>query len=150
MSAHAPGWRRPADTAHAPGGGRRLAEAVVLLAAGALLATATVNDLVRQTSTNHRLIADKRTWQDYTHHAYHNLQVSQDVTGLTTREVVCGNTSPGGLKQRTQLCLVLTGPVRSGRRAVSGGWYLPPRVEDERRYRHGCFGPARAEGRCPQ
>jgi hypothetical protein len=148
--ARAPAWHRAGELARAPGGGRRLAEAAVLLAAGALLATATVNDLVRQTNTNHRLITDMRTWQAYTHHAYHNLKVSQDVTGLTTREIVCGNTAPGGLKQRTQLCLLITGAVRSGRRTVSGGWYLPPRVEDERRYRYGCFGPARDEGHCPQ
>jgi hypothetical protein len=150
MNAHAPTWLRLGETARAPGGGRRLAEAAVLLAAGALLATATVNDLVRQTNTNHRLITDKQTWRAYTHHSYRDLQVSLDVTGLSTREIVCGNTSPGGLKQRTQLCLVITGPVRSGRRTVSGGWYLPPRVEDERRYRYGCFGPALDEARCPR
>jgi hypothetical protein len=150
VSAREPAFYRVGVLARAPGGGRRLAEAAVLLVAGVLLATATVNDLVRQTNTNHRLIADVHTWRAYTRHAYHNLQVSQDVTGLSTREVVCGNTSPGGLKQRTQLCLVVTGPERSGRRTVSGGWYLPPRLEDERRYRYGCFGPARDEGRCPQ
>jgi hypothetical protein len=90
-----------------------------------------------------------RTWRAYTHHDYHNLSVSQDVTGLSTREVVCGNTAPGGLKERTQLCLVVTGPVRAGRRSVEGGWYLPPKAENERRYRYACFGPARDEGRCP-
>jgi hypothetical protein len=150
MSALARASPRSGEAARAPGWGRRAAEAAVLLAAGALLATATVNDLVRQTNTNHRLIADVQTWRGYTHHAYHNLQVSQDVTGLSTREIVCGNTAPGGLKQRTQLCLVITGPVRSGRRVVSGGWYLPPKVEDERRYRYGCFGPAVDEARCPR
>jgi hypothetical protein len=145
-----PPWLRLSETARSPGGERWLIESLVLLLVGALLATATVNDLVRQTNTNHRLVADMRTWRAYTRHDYHNLSVSQDVSGLTTREVVCGNTVPGGLKQRTQLCLVITGPVRAGRRMVSGGWYLPARSEDERRYRYGCFGPPREEGRCPR
>jgi hypothetical protein len=141
--------RRLGEIARTPGGERWLIESLVLVLVGALLATATVNDLVRQTNTNDRLVADMGTWRAYTHHDYHNLSVNQDVSGLTTREVVCGNTVPGGLKQRTQLCLVVTGPVRAGRRTVSGGWYLPPRAEDERRHRYGCFGPPREEGRCP-
>jgi hypothetical protein len=146
-----PAWLRLGEIARTPGGVVRLAEAAVLLLVGALLATATINDLVRQTHVNHRLVADLRTWRAYTGHNYHNLSISQDVSGLSTREVVCGNTAPGGLKQRTQLCLVIAGPVRAGRRAVTGGgWYLPPRVENERRYRYGCFGPARGEGRCPR
>jgi hypothetical protein len=143
-------WLRLGQIARAPGGGTRLAEGVVLLLAGALLATATINDLVLQTRANDRLIADMRTWRAYTRHGYHNLQVSRDLTGLTTREIVCGNTAPGGLKARVQLCLVVSGPVRAGRREVDGGWYLPPKSEDERRYRYACFGPPRAEGRCPR
>jgi hypothetical protein len=145
-----PAWLRIGEIARAPRGAPRLAEGVALLLAGALLATATVNDLVLETHTNHRLIADMRTWRAYTHHDYHNLLVSRDISGLTTREVVCGNTAPGGLRQRTELCLVITGPVRGGRRSVSGGWYLPAKAENERRYRYACFGPARAEGRCPR
>jgi hypothetical protein len=145
-----PAWLRFGEIARAPGGPTRLTEGIVLVLAGVLLATATVNDLVRQTNINHRLVDDMRTWRAYTHHDYHNLAVRQDFTGLSTREVVCGNTSPGGLKARIQLCLVITGPVHNGLRSVSGGWYLPPRAEDERRYRYGCFGPPRAEGRCPQ
>jgi hypothetical protein len=146
----APGWL-PASAAERPASaGTRRAETAVLVLIGVLLATATINDLVRQTHVNHRLVADKRTWRAYTRHDYKNLSVSQDVRGLSTREIVCGNTAPGGLKARVQLCLVITGPVRDGRRSVSGGWYLPPRLEDERRYRYACFGPAAAEGRCPR
>ena len=128
----------------------RLIETTVLLALALLLAIATVNDVLRETHINHRLVADLRTWRSYTHRDYHNLSISQDVRGLSTREVVCGNTAPGGLKQRVQLCLVITGPVEGARRTVSGGWYLPPRVEDLRHYRYACFGPAVAEGRCPR
>jgi hypothetical protein len=129
---------------------RWLIEVAVLLLAGILLATATVNDVVRQVHVNHRLDADLRTWRAYTHHDYHSLSVSQDVHGLSTREVVCGNTSPGTPKERIQLCLQITGPVRDGRRTVSGGWYLPARAEDLARYRYACFGPAVSEERCPR
>jgi hypothetical protein len=136
----------------APGAERRvrLVEGVVLLALGILLLTATVNDVVRQTNVNHRLDADLRTWRAYTGHDYHNLSIGQDTRGLSTREVVCGNTSPGGLKERVQLCLQIIGPQRAGRRSVSGGWYLPPKDEDLARYRYACFGPAVAEERCPR
>jgi len=145
-----PVWPRLRELGRTPDGQRRLLEGGVLALAGVLLATATINDLVRQTHTNHRLDADLRTWRSYAHRDYHNLSISQDVRGLSTREVVCGNTAPGGLKQRVQLCLVITGPVKRGRRTVSGGWYLPPRAENLRRYRYACFGPAVAEGRCPR
>jgi hypothetical protein len=124
-----------------------LIETAVVLLAGALLATATVDDLVRQTKINHRLVADLRTWRDYSGHDYHNLSVSQDVRGLSTREVVCGNTSPGAPKERVQLCLVIAGPVRDGLRAVRGGWYLPAGVEDLSRFRYACF--VRAAGASP-
>lgn len=125
-----------------------LAETTLVLLAGALLAVATVNDLVRQTHVNHRLVADLRTWRDYTGHKYRNLSISQDTRGLSTREVVCGNTTPGAPKARTQLCLVITGPVSLGRRAVRGGWYLPPQVEDLSRYRYACFGSPREQSLC--
>jgi hypothetical protein len=134
-----------------PGGGRRrLVETTLLLLAGLLLAVATANDLVRQTHVNHRLVVDLRTWRVQTAHNYHELSIEQDIYGHSTREVVCGNTSPGGPKQREQLCLVITGPVVRGRRATNGGWYLPPRVEDQRRYRYGCFGTAVVGGLCPR
>jgi hypothetical protein len=150
LGGRAPAWLRAPAKERPQGAGARLAETVVLLLAGVLLATATINDLVRETNVNHRLVADKRTWRAYTHHDYKNLSVSQDVRGLSTREIACGNTSPGGLKERVQLCLTIAGPVRDGRRRVSGGWYLPPRLEDERRYRYACFGAAVAERLCPR
>jgi hypothetical protein len=145
-----PGWLRPPAAERPASAGARLVETAVLLLVGVLLATATINDLVRQTHVNHRLVADLRTWRAYTRHDYKNLSVSQDVRGLSTREIVCGNTSPGGLKARVQLCLTISGPERGGRRSVSGGWCLPPRLEDERRYRYACFGTAVAEGLCPR
>ena len=128
----------------------RVVEATVLILVGLLLAAATVNDVVRQTHVNQRLIDDLRTWRTYTGHTYHNLSIEQTVLGeRSQREVVCGNTSPGPPKTRVQLCLAIWGPVVHGRRAVHGGWYLPPNTqEDVRANRYGCFGPA-SSGMCP-
>jgi hypothetical protein len=129
-------------------GDLRAVETTVLLLVALLLAIATVNDVVRQTHVNQRLIADLSTWRQYTGLRYHNLAVAQDYTKNFTREVVCGNTSPGEPKQRIQLCLVITGRVRAGRRHVTGGWYLPARAEDEPSFRYGCFGSAGSEFEC--
>ena len=139
---------RPRD-AEVPGlGSLRLVETTLLLLLGLLLAVATVNDVVRQTHVNDRLIADIATWRAYTGHPYHNLSIEQELFGAGSQhEVVCGNTSPGGLKARTQLCLVIYGPASGPRRTVHGGWYLPPKVEDVRADRYGCFGAA-SRGMC--
>jgi hypothetical protein len=128
----------------------RLIETTLLVLFGFLLATATVNDVARQTHVNQRLIDDLRTWRAYTHHDYHNLSIEQTLFGeRSQREVVCGNTSPGAPKARVQLCLAIWGPVVNGRRTVHGGWYLPPGTEEDlRRHRYGCFGPA-SSGICP-
>lgn len=145
-----PAWLRPRDL-DAPGSGRtRLIETTLVVLLGVLLAVATVNDVVRQTHVNERLIADMATWRAYTGHAYHNLSIEQELFGPASQhEAVCGNTSPGGPKARTQLCLVIYGPVIAGRRTVHGGWYLPPKVEDVRADRYACFGAA-ARGMCPR
>ena len=47
-----------------------------------------------------------------------------------------------------RLCHVITGPTRTGRRAVHAGWYLPPKTEDLLRYRYACFGSAAEQGLC--
>jgi hypothetical protein len=131
---------------------RRLIETTILGLIGVLLAVATVNDVVRQTHTSQRLTADLNTWRTYTGHAYHNLAIEQDLKGTgSTREVVCGNTSPGGPKTHTQLCLIMRGPVVQGRRAVYGGYYLPPHLlDDVRSARYACFGEAKSGGLCPK
>jgi hypothetical protein len=127
-----------------------LIETTLLVLVGVLLAVATINDVARQTHVNQRLIADTNTWRAYTGHAYQNLNVDQELFGPTTQhEVVCGNTSPGAPKARTQLCLLIWGPVVGGRRTVHGGWYLPPGSEDQRTDRYGCFGEG-AAGVCPR
>lgn len=155
-SAHAEGrrrlpeWLRP-RSAELPGSGRmRLIETTLLLLLALLLATATINDVLRQTHINHRLVADLRTWRAYTHHDYHNISIDQETLGLATgREVLCGNTSPGPPGSRTQICLAIWGPILDGMRTVHGGWYLPPHVPDIPSERYGCFGPA-GQGRCPR
>ena len=137
---------RPLDHERKGTGSLRLVETTLLLFAGLLLAVATVNDLVRQTHVNQRLIADLATWRAYTHHDYHNISVNQELLGIAThRDVVCGNTTPGPPKERVQVCLVLTGPTRGGRRSVAGGWFLPAHTEaDVRELRYGCFGSVTA------
>jgi hypothetical protein len=144
-----PAWLRPRDEELRGDGRTRLIETTLLVLVGLLLAIATINDVVRQTHVNHRLVADLRTWRQYTGHAYKNLSVEQDLYGHTTRDIVCGNVTPGPPKERTQLCLALTGPVFAGRRAALGGFYLPPKVDDVRRYRYACYGSAKAAGLCP-
>jgi hypothetical protein len=128
----------------------RLIETTLLVLVGLLLALATVNDLVRQTHVDDRLIADLSTWRHYTGHDYRELSPDQKLLGeASKREVVCGNTQPGPQYARVQICLEIWGPVVNGRRVVHGGWYLPANVEEDlRRYRNGCFGAAVAEGMC--
>jgi hypothetical protein len=145
-----PAWLRPRRV-ELPGSGRvRLIETTLLVLLGLLLALATVNDVVRQTHINHRLISDLGTWRAYSGHSYRNLSIEQELFGAGSQhEVICGNTSPGAPKARTQLCLVIYGPISGGRRTVHGGWYLPPKVEDVRADRYGCFGAA-SRGLCPR
>lgn len=126
-------------------------ETVALLLVGLLLAIASVNDVVLGTHTNHRLVADLRTWRAYTGHDYKNVSTEQDIYHHTTTDVVCGNTVPGPPKERVQICLQMTGPVVRGHRAARGGWYLPANTEkNPRRSRYGCFGTAKAQGACPR
>jgi hypothetical protein len=140
---------RPRDSELRGAGNTWLIETTVLLFVGLLLAVATVNDVVHETHVDKRLVADLKTWRAYTGHDYRNLSISQELLGGNNeREVVCGNTSPGAPKTRTQLCLAVWGPVSDGRRTIHGGWYLRANVEDDvRADRYGCFGAA-AEGVC--
>jgi hypothetical protein len=128
---------------------RRLIETTLLVLVGMLLAVGTIYDVSRQVGVNHRLIADLATWRALSGRHYHNLSVNQDQVSHTTRDVVCGNVSPGAPKERTQLCFVMTGPVVHGRRAVHGGYYLPPRLLfDSPSKRYACFGAAVEEELC--
>jgi hypothetical protein len=124
-------------------------ETTLLVLAFLVLAAATVNDLVRQVQVNDRLTADLRTWRAVTGHNYHNISIQQDLKGHSTREVLCGNTSPGPPGALTQVCLVVTGPVVHGRRVAHGGYYLPPYESDVREHRYACFGTAVEQRLCP-
>lgn len=140
-----PEWARPRDSERRGLGSLRLAETTILILLGAFLALATVNDVIQQTHVNHRIVADELTWRTATGHDYHEIATEQDVKAHTTRDVVCGNVSPGGPKEHAQICLVLVGSAQGGLREVSGGYYLPPKSIDIRRLRYACFGaPAKA------
>ena len=144
-----PAWLRPREEDSQGRPDRRLIEITILVLVGVLLAVATAHDLARQIHVNQRLIVDLATWRAYTGHDYHNLTIEQDLERHGTREVVCGNTSPGDPKTRQQLCLVMTGPVAHGRRAVHGGYYLPPHLlDDVRAARYACFGAAVSRRLC--
>lgn len=145
-----PGWLAP-RTGERPGtGSLRRVESTLLVLAALLLAIATLHDVRRQVSTNHRLGADLRTWRHYTRHNYRNISIDQQTLGLASRrEVLCGNTRPGPPGTRTQICLAIWGPVVDRLRTVHGGWYLPPHSVDLPSRRSGCFGTAGA-GMCPR
>jgi hypothetical protein len=145
-----PEWLRPRDHEQPGSGNVRLITTTVLVFIGLLLAVATVHDVARQVHVNHRLIADLHTWRTRTGHDYHNLSVEQNLEGIGTREVVCGNTRPGGPKTSTQLCLIMTGPVVGNRRSDLGGYYLPAHQTDQHRYRYACFGTAKSRALCPR
>jgi hypothetical protein len=127
----------------------RLIETTLLVLVGLVLATATIADVVRQTGVNKRLIVDKQTWRAYTGHNYYNVGVEQDVFGISsTRDVVCGNITGGPPDSKTQICLLVVGPIKAGRRQVLGGWYVPAYLQhNDYAYRYGCFGSA-TKGLC--
>jgi hypothetical protein len=143
-----PEWARPREDERQGLGSLRLAETTILILLGVFLALATVNDVIQQTHVNHRIVADDATWRTATGHNYHEITTEQDVKTHTTRDVVCGNVSPGGPKERAQVCLVLVGPVRGGLREVGGGYYLPPQTIDIVRNRYACFGAPSETGLC--
>jgi hypothetical protein len=143
-----PEWARPLDSEKLGLGSLRLAETTILILLGVFLVVATVNDVIQQTHVNHRIVADDLTWRMTTHHDYHEITTEQDVKTHTTRDVVCGNVSPGGPDAHTQICLVLVGPVRGGLREVSGGYYLAPKTVDLIRHRFACFGEPAEAGLC--
>jgi|HubBroStandDraft_3_1064219.scaffolds.fasta_scaffold18737_4 hypothetical protein len=144
-----PAWARPLEHERRGLGSLRLAESTILILLGVFLAVATVNDLVvLRVNENHRLRADLHTWRTVTGHDYVNISTEQDIKGYTTRDVVCGNVSPGAPGSRNQICLIVTGPVRGGERAVEGGYYLPAYRSNLKTERFWCFGSATTDELC--
>ncbi len=140
---------RPLETERPGAGELRLIETAVLILVGLVLATATIADDVRNVGVNKRLIADIATWRAYTSHDFHNVGVEQQLFGISsTRDVACGNTIGGAPDSHPQICLLIAGAIKGGRRQVLGGWYVPAYVQhNDYQYRYGCFGTA-ARGLC--
>jgi hypothetical protein len=129
-------------------GDLRRIESTLLVLAGVLLAVAVINDVVLSTRTAQRITADLRTWRTLTNRDYHNISVQQDLQTHTTRDILCGNNSPGPPGELPQICLVITGPTVRGVRQSHGGFYLPPNTPDKRAYRYACFGSALRDHLC--
>ena len=144
-----PARLRPLDEERPGAGNVRLIETTILIVVALILAAATIADDARNVGINKRLIADIATWRAYTGHDYHNVGVEQQLFGISsTRDVACGNTKGGPPDSYTQICILLAGPIKEGRRQVLGGWYVPPYVQhNDYAYRYGCFGSA-TKGLC--
>jgi hypothetical protein len=140
---------RPRDTERRGRGEQRRVESTLLVLAFLVLAVAVVNDLVLQVHVNERLTVDLRTWRVVTGHTtYKNVSIEQDLEHHTTRDVLCGNTSPAPPGTTPQVCLIVTGPTVHGLRAAKGGFYLLPYFPDKRANRYECFGTAVSEELC--
>lgn len=127
---------------------KRRLEIAVLALIGVVLLVATINDLVLQAHTNHRLVKDLATWRAATGLHWKNLGIERDVTRFTSKDTICGNVATGPPDERAQVCLTMTGPPIHGLRYVTGGYYLPPVVIDETANRYSCFGEAASEHIC--
>jgi hypothetical protein len=127
---------------------KRRLEIAVLALIGVVLLVATINDLVLQAHTNHRLVKDLATWRAATGLHWKNLGIERDVARFTSKDTICGNVATGPPDERAQVCLTMTGPAIRGRRYITGGYYLLPVVLDEAANRYSCFGEAAREHLC--
>jgi hypothetical protein len=139
---------RPRESERRGRGDLRRVESTLLVLALLVLAVAVVNDVVEQVHVNERLTVDLQTWRAVTGRDYKNISIEQDLTRSTTRDVLCGNTSPAPPGTTPQVCLIVTGPTVHGARAARGGFYLPPYFPDKRENRYACFGTAVSEELC--
>jgi hypothetical protein len=148
LVARLPAWLSPRDADQTP---RRLwrLETVILAALGIFLATATLNDLVWTVHSDGRLVADRATWRQYTHRDYYNVSSAPLVVGQPL-DLACANSSPGPPGERTQICILIRGPIHDGLRAVVGGFMLPAREGDFEQYRYDCSGVAVQMRLCPK
>ena len=146
LAARLPSWLAPRDTGSSS---KRLwrIETVVLVALGLLLAIASLNDLVWSVDDNARLVADQMTWRHYTHRDYFNVSAAPLVVGRPL-DLSCANATPGPPGERTQICILMEGPIRDGLRQVVGGFMLPARAGDFSRNRYRCYGAATAQRLC--
>ncbi len=147
-----PAWLRPRAVERPRSGRTRLVETTLLVLAGLLLAIATVNDVVRQTHVNQRLIADLRTWRAYTGHDYHNLSIEQELLG--EHEPTRGRLrqhEPRGRRKRDPAVPAICGAggATGGARSTAAGT-CRRRPKTCARDRYGCFGPAVGGKSCPR
>lgn len=142
---------RPLTSERTGSGRRSRVEVAILLALALVLAVASVYDVTRQARINYRLTADIATWHEVTGltgYYYKELDVEQNLTTYTNRDIVCGNTTYGKPGTKQQVCLVMKGPIVKDRREATGGFFLPPEKPDRPRYRYGCFGAPTTEHLC--
>jgi hypothetical protein len=146
---------RPRDEERRGRGELRFIETAVIVLVGIVLVVATANDVHRQVHIGTRLAADLESWKQYTHVAFHNPFIEQDIKTYTTRDVVCADETIGKPEGKPQACLIFTGPVHQGRRTARGGFYLIARgtdihepVLDRPQYRYACSGSAVSEHLC--
>jgi hypothetical protein len=133
-----PRWLRPGtERTEGARGPRRRVELVVLVAVGALLAVATIGDLLRQVHLNQRFARDEHTFYAYT--GYHPKSMSIWPGTNSTRDIACALPHR---RTHINLCLVLTGPAGAQPRTIAGGFRLPFKHADRKLYRYGCFGLA--------
>jgi hypothetical protein len=146
VAARLPRWLAP--RAEQPTGPRlwRI-ETVVLIVVGLLLAVASINDLVLTVHNNRQLVADRNTWRHYTHRDYFNVSAAALTVGQPL-DLSCANATPGPPGERTQICILLKGPIKHGLRPVLGGFRLPARTGDYPSNRYGCYGIALTEHLC--
>lgn len=141
-----PGWLAPrGETAT----GRALwrAETTVLVVLGLFLAVVAINDIFWSVDDSRRLVADQMTWRHYTHRDYYNVSAGALVVGQPT-DVSCANSSPGPPGERSQICILVIGPIRDGLRSVGGGFMLPARTGDFAAARYDCYGTAVSQRLC--
>lgn len=142
-----PPWLRPRDDELRSSVVWRL-ETLVLLAAAVVLAVVAINDLFWTVQDAGVRVADQNTWRHYTHRDYYNVSAGKLVYNEAI-DVACANATPGPPGERTQICVIMSGPAVHGLRSVIGGWKLPPRKGDFPAARYDCVGAAATNTICP-
>ena len=129
-------WQRPLELA-------------LLIVVGLVLTIATLNDVAIQVGKDNRFSADVRTWRATP--ATTTMNITTESGEETATEPVASpapTRAPDHPTARTQLCLVLTGPVPPFPADDRGGYYIPAYFPNKAAHRYGCFGTAVGEGLC--
>jgi hypothetical protein len=124
-------------------------ETLVLLLVGAVIAVASFNDIGWTVDYTGRLVADQVTWRHYTQRDTPSVGVGPLVVGQP-EDTACGDATPGPPEERTQICVLLDGPVVHGLRTVIGGWRLAARADNIPVARYDCYGAGATKALCPK